>query len=653
MTSEYPNLFSPIQVGRMTIANRIVCTGHATVFEQRGRFTERHLHFYRERARGGVGMIISEAASVHPTGVAPLHLFTDDVIPMLSRIASAVHEFDVPILVQATHAGRRAPSPGGVLEQISVAPSAIPAPSLHFGQMMPHEMSTAEVEELVFAFGEAARRVRASGADGVELSIAFGNIIPQFLAEASNKRNDKYGGSFEKRLTFAYEIIAASRRQLGDDLILGIRVTEDYLDYGLSMADLKRIVPLLEATGSLDYVSVSAGTNYDLDSAANIIPSHYYKPGEFAGLAAEMKTVSKLAVVGAGRMNSPALSERMIAEGQMDMVGMARELIADAHYPRKAREGLLEDIRPCVACNQSCKGHQAVGLPITCIYNPASGREGQWGDFAPAASPKRVLVVGGGPAGMEAARVAAERGHQVVLVERSDRLGGQINVAASAPGRMEFGEIARYMAGQLRRLKVEVRLNTEVTSDLVRSEASDAVVIATGSFPHVPQIPGAEGGNVLTARQVLETDVMVGDRVVIIDTQGMRLGCDVANYLSKQGKDVEIITGMPYVGENIQAGVWRHLYEELLRQGVRMSPMTGVSAIGESTVSTFNAVFTDATGVIEGVDTVVFASGGVANDQLFRTLQGSVADLHAIGDCLQPRTVEAAVYEGHKIGREL
>ncbi|MCI0887755.1 MAG: FAD-dependent oxidoreductase, partial [Chloroflexi bacterium] len=284
---------------------------------------------------------------------------------------------------------------------------------------------------------------------------------------------------------------------------------------------------------------------------------------------------------------------------------------------------------------------------------PVAGREGEWADLVPAASSKRVLVIGGGPAGMEVARVAAERGHNVTLLERSGRLGGQVNIAASAPGRSEFGEIARYLEGQLRRLKVDVRLNTEATLDLVAREAADAVVIATGSTPHLPQIPGAEGGNVLTARQVLETDVAVGERVVVVDTQGLMQGCDVANYLSKQGKDVEIVTGMPYVGENIQAGVWRHLYEELLRQGVTMSPLTGVSAIGESTVSTFSAVYAEARRVIEGVDTVVFASGGEADDQLFRALQGSVADLHAIGDCVQPRTVEAAVYEGHKLGRLL
>ncbi len=653
MSTDFPILFSPIQVGNITVPNRIVCTGHATVFDQGGKFTERHLHFYRERAKGGSGMIISEAASVHPTGVAPLHLFTDDVIPMLGQIAEATHEYGVPFLVQATHAGRRSPSPGGVLEQISVGPSAIPAPSLHFAQMMPHEMSTEEVEELVTAFGDAARRVREAGADGVELSIAFGNIIPQFLAEASNHRSDKYGGSFEKRLTFAYEIIEVSRQQLGKDLILGIRVTEDYLDYGLNMADLKRIVPLLEATGSLDYVSVSAGTNYDLDSAASIIPSHYFKPGEFAGLAAEIKATVKLPVIGAGRMNSPQLSESMLVDSQMDMVGMARELIADPHFPRKAREGLLSDIRPCIACNQSCKGHQAVGQPITCIYNPVSGREGKWSELTPAAVQKSVFIVGGGPAGMEAARVAAERGHQVTLVERSDRLGGQVNVAASVPGRSEFAEIVRFMEGQLGRLKVEVLLNTDASADMVTSRGANAVVIATGSTPHVPQMPGSEGGNVLSARQVLETDVAVGNRVVVIDTQGMRLGCDVANYLSKQGKDVEIVTGMPYVGEHIQAGVWRHLYEELLRQGVKMTPLTGVSSIGESTVNTFNSVFTDATRVIEGVDNVVFASGGAANDGLYRSLRNSVSELHAIGDCLQPRTVEAAVYEGHSVGRLL
>ena len=405
-SARFPLLFSPLRVGKYTLRNRIVCTGHATAFETDGLFSERHLYYYRERARGGAAMIITEGASVHPTGVFPIWLYDDAAIPMLRRIADAVHEYDVPILVQIGHAGRRVPSPSGVLEAVAVAPSAVPAPSLHFGQMMPHELAIDEVVELVEAFGQASRRVRDAGLDGVELSIAFGNLIPQFLSQASNLRADKYGGGLEERMTFAYEVVDEVRSRLGDGLLLGVRFTDDFLDYSLSLQDLKQIVPRLEATKKLDYISVAGGTNYDLKSAANIIPSHYYRPGQFASLSAEIKKLVDLPVIGVGRINSPVLAEQILADGQMDLVGMARELIADPHLPEKARDGRVEDIRVCMACNQSCKGHQAVGLPITCIYNPVSGREKAWADLSPAPSPKRVAVVGGGPAGMEAARVA-------------------------------------------------------------------------------------------------------------------------------------------------------------------------------------------------------------------------------------------------------
>lgn len=655
MNQHFPNLFSPLQVGSHTLKNRLVCTGHATVFEDGGKFSERHLYYYRERAKGGVGMIITEAASIHPTGLAPLKMFDKAVIPMLRQIADAVHEYDVPILVQATHAGRRAPNPNGVLETVAVAPSAIPAPSLHFGQMMPHEMSAEEVEELVRAFGESSANVHDAGLDGIELSVAFGNLVPQFLSEASNVRTDRYGGSFEKRMTFLYEVIDAIRDNIGDQSILGVRLTEDFLDYGLDIDDLKKISRLLEATGKIDYLSITAGTNYDLDSAASIIPSHYFEPGQFAGLAAQIKEQVSLPVIGAGRMNAPALAEGYLKSGQFDLVGMARELIADPYLPQKAQEGRASEIRPCIACNQSCKGHQAVGLPITCIYNPIAGREKEWAEMPLADVSKKVIVVGGGPAGMEAARVAASRGHQVTLIEKSDRLGGQINIATNAPDRDEFGKIARFLEGQLKDLGVNIRLESEATSTSILNENPDAVVIATGSTPFTPAIPGAESGQVTTARDALEGNTPVGEKVVLIDTQGLRAGCDAANFLASQGKDVEIVTGMPYVGQHVQVGVWRHLYEDLLRKGVKMSPLTGVTEIGENTVSTFNSVYQDSSmeRIIEGVDTIVFASGGQANDNLFQELSGEVQELYAIGDCLQPRDVEAAIYEGHKIGRAI
>lgn len=649
----YPDLFSPLKVGGKTLRNRVVCTAHATIFEANGLFTERHVHYYAERARGGAAMIVTEGASVHPTGTFPLKIHGDDAIAPMASIADAVHEHGTLIVAQITHAGRRVPHPSGVSETVTVAPSAVPAPSVHFGRVMPHELAISEIEEIVKAFAVAAGRVMRAGFDGVEIAIAFGNLIPQFLSPHSNRRADRYGGSPERRLTFARECLAAVRAAIGRDGIFGVRYTDDELDYGQGIDDIVEMVPLLCDPELVDYVSVTAGTNYDLKSAASIIPSHYHRPGQFAHLAAAVKAVTPLPVIGSGRIASPELADSLLRERQMDLVGMARELIADPWLPVKALEGRAEEIRPCIACNQSCKGRQARRLPITCIYNPAAGREARLGPLSPAANPKKIVVVGAGPAGLEAATVAAERGHRVVLIERSERTGGQVNVAALAPGREEHGDIARYMDARARRAGVDIRTGVEATVGLVLAEAPDAVVVATGSTPYVPEIPGSEGAHVTTAHDVISGDAPVGERVVVVDLQGLRAGCDAANHLAGQGRAVTLVTGMPVVGEHIQAGVWRHLYEDLVGGGVTLSPLTEVVSIGESSVAVRDSVYSAKEWTIDGVDTVVFAAGGQARTGLYRELEGRADELHAIGDCLQPRDVEAAVYEGHVLGRRL
>ncbi len=649
----FPDLFSSIQIGSKTLKNRLVWTAHATIFEDHGTFSDRHVHYYAERAKGGVGMIVTEGASVHATATFPLRIHDDSAIAPMARIADAVHEHGTVIVAQITHAGRRVPHPSGVAETVTVAPSAVPAPSVHFGRVMPHELSIAEIGEIVAAFGAAAGRVGRAGFDGVEVSIAFGNLIPQFLSTASNRRTDRYGGSPEARLTFARECLASVRAAIGPGAILGVRYTDDELDYGQDIDDIVEWIPKLCGPELVDYISVTAGTNYDLKSAASIIPSQYYQPGQFAGLATRVKAVSKVPVVGSGRIKSPELADQLVRDGQMDLVGMARELIADAWLPAKAHEGRPGEIRPCMACNQSCKGRQARRLPITCVYNPVAGREATLATRSDAVVAKNVLVVGGGPAGLEAATVAAERGHRVTLLERSDRTGGQTNIAAMAPGRAEWADIANYMTARARRAGVVIRTGVEATAETVLAESPDAVVIATGATPYVPEMPGAEGSHVTTAHDAIKGDALVGDRVVVIDTQGVRAGCDAANHLAKQGKNVTLVTGMPVIGEHVQAGTWRHLYEDLVRAGVTLSPLTEVVAIGENSVSVRDAVYSPKTWEIEGVDTVVFAAGGEVRDGLYRELEGRVGDLHAIGDCMQPRDVEAAVYEGHMLGRSL
>ena len=653
MSQQFPNLFSPFKLGKHSLQSRIAATGHAANFYDSQRHPNEDYGYYlRERAKGGAGLVSLGGSSVHPTGLGNHLNWDDGIIPKYQRIADLVHEFPVPVIAQLNHGGRLA----AVSQQsrldgnwLSVAPSAVPAPSLDYAQAMPHEMSAGEVEEIVVAYGRAAERIRRGGLDGVEVMVGSYGLISQFLHGQSNRRTDKYGGeTLEERMTFLMEVLRVVRDAAGPDLLMSARLYEDLTDYSINYEDLKTIAQLLDASGLLSYISVWIGVTPEGRGIRTHVPAYYYQPGEFSEKPAGIKELVSLPVIGIGRINSPALAEEMLANGKMDLVGMVRELIADPHLPNKAREGRVEDIRTCLACNQSCAGRGGRGLTITCIYNPVTGHEKIWADPGPAAVSKKVVVVGGGPGGMEAARVAAERGHRVVLFERSERLGGQVKLAMLPPNRESYEEIILFGEKQLPKLGVDVRLGVEADAATILAEKPEAVVVATGSTPYLPEIPGAEGSNVLSVDDVLN-GAETGERVVIVDTQGAAPGSVIADFLSDQGKQVEIVTGLNLVGSYITRGLWMHLYERLLRKGVTMSPMTGVTRIGEDSVDVYHVVNPDITRTIESVDTVVMATGGQANDGLYRELKGKVQGLHAVGDCAQPRDIEMATYEAHKV----
>ncbi len=658
MTQQFPLLFTPFQLGKYTLQSRIVVTGHAANFYDRQKHpNEAYGYYLRERAKGGAGLVTIGISNVHPTSIGDQMNCDDSIIPKFQRVADMVHEYPVPVMTQISHFGRKA----GVAQRTKLdgditvmAPSAVPPPAFGYAQVMPREMNIDDIEETVDAFGQATRRVREGGLDGVEVMIGSYNLIAQFLHPQSNRRTDKYGGnSLEERSTFMMEVLRATRNALGPDLLLGVRLYDDLVSYSLDFEDLKAISRLLDASGLVDYINSWVGSVPGESSIRHHVPPYYHDPGDSAWRAEGIKDLVNLPVIGIGRINTPALAEEMLATGKMDLVGMVRELIADPYFPVKAKEGRVDDIRMCLACSQSCAGRQGLGLPITCIYNPVTGHEKEWADPGPAPVKKKVVVVGGGPAGMEAARVAAERGHNVVLFERSDRLGGMINIAMLPPHRESYEEIILFGEKQLPKLGVDVRLGVEADADTVLSESPDAVIIATGSTPYMTEIPGAEGQNVLTVGDVL-TGAETGERVVIIDTQGNPPASLVADFLSDQGKHVEIVTGLPYVGSGIQVrAVWHFLYGSLIEKGVVMTSMTGVTRIGEDSVDVYHVVNPEITRTIESVDTVVISAGGQANDALYHDLQGKVPDLHAIGDCAQPRDIEMATYQAHKVAVSL
>jgi mycofactocin system FadH/OYE family oxidoreductase 2 len=648
----FSHLLSPIRVGRLDLPNRVLITAHATNYVDGTNLPDaRAVHYYAERARGGVGLMVSGASSVHPTsptvrGVVDAH--DDRVIPAWRAIADAVHAEGGRILVMLTHMGRVGRMPD---TRPLVAPS--PLIDANFHQGVPHELTAGEIEALVAAFATAAARVRASGMDGIELQGAHGYLIAQFLSPISNRRRDGYGGDLAGRLRFGLEVVAATRRAVGADYTVGIRLSADELiPGGIGLEETREVVRRLEASGQVDFVDVSAGTDADLMSLAEHIPSMYFPPANLVRFAAAIKQTARLPVFCAGAIRDPLVAEAIVAGGQADLVGMTRAHIADPHLVAKLREGRLDDVRRCIGCMQACLEALANGQPIGCVYNPVTGREREWGTLAPAVSRRRVVVVGGGPGGLEAARVAALRGHRVVLLEAADRVGGQLHLAARLPSRENFLEIVRFLERQVRKLGVEVRLGQPADADRVRAEAPDAVVVATGSRPALPDDVSGPPGALVHVADVVSGAARVGASVLVVDQDGHLRGCGTADLLAGQGKRVRLASEQLYVGQNIDLKTLYPLQRRLREQSVELLASTrfegwdgGRPVVGD--------VFTGKRRVLSDVDTVVWAAPGRASGELVEPLRAAGLPVHPVGDCVAPRRVEHAVHEAHAVARNL
>jgi mycofactocin system FadH/OYE family oxidoreductase 2 len=654
MADELRSLFTPIDIGRLTLKNRIYSSGHAEAMAEEGRPTERLRHYHAAKARGGCALtIFGGSSSVHPSSPAAawkqIANHDDTIIPAYRAIADAVHRHDCLVFTQLTHLGRRAQSDPET--SVLLAPSQIPE-RVH--REIPHELELEQIAELVSAFGEAARRCRDGGLDGIEISMAHNHLIDQFWSPLFNQRLDAYGGSLENRLRFGMEVLTEIRRHVGHDFVVGARISGDErTPGGLTGADMEEIARRLARSGLVDFLSIIGGAAHTYPLQAAAIPNMSFAPGVFLPLATEIKhAVPGMPVLHASRIVDPRHADRIVAEGRVDIVGMTRALIADPDLPRKARQGQLDDIRTCVGANEGCIDRIYRGKAVTCVQNPATGRETELDEVRRALTSRKVVVVGGGVAGLEAARMAALRGHRVLLLEKTSALGGQVLLAARAPARAEYAGIVRYLASQVGKLDVDIRLAVEATAELVLAERPDAVVVATGSHPHVPPVPGSDGKHVVTTRDVLGDEAKVGANVVLIDDVHTEEALSTAELLLDQGRRVEVISPLFYVGQDIGVTSVAPLYTRLYAKGVVLTPCCELRAIEGSAVVVGN-VFTGAERRIESVDTVVLAAGSRSTDGLYRALKGQVPALHAAGDCVAPRGVHQAILDGTRVARAI
>lgn len=644
----FPRLFSPLEIRGRTLRNRIFSTGHDTKMPENFGVSDQLIAYHLARAKGGAGLIVLQVSGVHRTAMYTHYMLmatSDDCIPGYARLAKALHAEDTRVYGQLFHPGREImESQDGALP-VAYAPSAVPNERFH---VMPRPLSEAMIGEIVAGYAAAARRMAEAGLDGVEIVGSHGYLPAQFLNPRVNLREDRWGGSPENRRRFLVEVLDAVRAAVGPDVAVGMRLSGDEADAeGLTEAEsLEHIAALAPR---LDYVNVIAGTSASLGGAVHIVPPMMIENAYVAPFAAAVKAKVPIPVFVAGRINQPQTAEQVLAAGQADVIGMTRALIADPEMPNKARAGRPDDIRACIACNQACIGHFHMGYPISCIQHPETGRELTYGERRPAQRQRRVLVVGGGPGGMKAAAVAAERGHQVVLHERAAQLGGQALLAQLLPGRAEFGGIVTNLAREMELAGVEVVRNSRIDRAAVERLAPDAVVLATGAVPRWPAIEGQEDGHVVDAWQVLKGEANVGGSAVIADWRGDWIGLGLAEKLARDGCRVRLAVAGLMAGQTIPQYVRDHWVGTLHRLGVEVIPYARLYGVDGETAY-FQHIASGEAVILEGVDTLVLAQGHHAVSELSEELAGLGLELHEVGDCVSPRTAEEAVLEGLQVG---
>ena len=653
MSKNFPHLFEPFQLGPLALKNRVFVPGHGTSMCYGCKATDQLIAYHERRAKGGVGLIVTEVQMVHESAIFTDVMMTvvdDSCIAPLAQLADAVHRHDCALIGQLFHPGRvmRSSVDGSIC--VALAPSEVPDHSFHIS---PRPLPVALIWEIVEAFASGGRRMIQAGFDGVELIGSHGYLISQFLNPRLNRRNDNFGGDFERRLRFLREVLDACRKSIGPDKVLGLRISGDEMDEeGLRPDEVLAVCKALDAEGVLDYVNIIAGTMGSPSGMVHVIPPSPIATSYVAPIAAPIKAALDMPVLVAGRINTAQEAERILAQGQADMCGLVRAHICDPDFVSKAKAGRAEDIRACIGCDQACIGHMMAFHPISCIQRPESGREREFDVKPPAEKPGSVWVVGGGPGGMKAATVAAERGHDVTLFEKTGRLGGQALLAQMLPDREEFGGLVTNFVREVESQDVTVKLGTEVTPEMIGEAAPDAVILATGGVPRSPEMELDDEAHVVDAWSVIKDEANIGHRVVIADGRCDWIGMGVAAKLAQAGCAVRLAVGGVTPGEILPLMVRDHWLGTLHRLGVEIVANVRIAgADGDSVYFSHRASGEPV--ICEEVDTLVLAQGNRRVADLEDALADYPGPVIPVGDCLAPRSCEEAILEGLKAGMAL